>query len=393
MGEIKSEKLDLPEVKPVLEESVYQTIPFSDFQTMDIPKPKKLVGDIVLLNDLTFLFGYNGRGKSIDAFHFSVSVALGIDLDLGNGVILENECEPMNVVYFDYELKPVQVKDRLGEKKFPSNLYRSSLLRGKSEGNNPTEIFHNIVKEAEKVYAKFIVIDNMQKISSIDLSNGKEVKTFLEPMHKLCMYEGYTILIVAHTTLEADSFIPLEKKHLFGSSYIVNYADAITGIGMVNSDKNEFYLKQLKTRVLEDKYGKTNVIRYTIAKDELFYTTISSSGTCHEQELLNGNVSINIERAPKRPFFTILFLYHDSNHRTAQKKLAEIGITESDSTIYNNAMAFKGADSKTYNTWISLSKDEQKALVDFHNPYPDIDFLPLAKGHVPKSNDEDEIPF
>jgi len=400
MADIPNEKLGKPEIKPVLEESVYDTRPFSDFQTIDIPKPKKLVGDIVLLNDLTILFGYNGRGKSICAFHISVAVASGEDLNLGNGVILENQCEPMNVIYFDYELKPVQVKDRLGEMKFPSNLYRSSLLRGKSEGDNPKEIFKRIVNEAQKVNSKFIVIDNLQKISNIDLSSGKDVKTFLEPLHKLCgddklckddtlsKDEGYTILVVGHTTLSADDFISLEKKHLFGSSYITNYADGITGIGKVNSDTKEFYLKQLKTRVNVEKYSNDNVIRFIIAKDEHDYTTISSNGTCHEKELLNGNASINTEKATNRTFYTLAQLYYGSS-RKAENKLAEAGIKAPYNTINDNTNAYIGIDSKTYKKWKAWSKDEQKVQLDFENPYDHIDFLPYADGHIPKSDDEE----
>ena len=392
MSDISNEKLGKPEVKPVLKDEVYDTRPFSDFQTMEIPEPTKLVGDIVLLNDLTMLFGYSGRGKSICAFHLSVSVALGQDLVLGNGITLENQCEPMNVIYFDYELKPVQVKDRLGKKQFPSNLMRSSLIRGKSDGNNPKQIFERIVEEAKKFESKFIVIDNMQKISNFDLSSAKEVKIFLDPLHNLCMHEGYTILVVGHTTLEADSFIALEKKHLFGSSYIGNYFDAITGIGKANSDEKEFYLKQLKTRVDVEKYSNDNVVRFIISKDRQNYTTISSNGACHEKELLSENVSINTERAPKRTFYTIASLYY-GNHRNASKKLKEVNIAESESTIYHNAMAFKDADSKAFNKWMSWSKDEQKDELDFQNPYEHIDFLPLADGHKPKSNISNEFDY
>ena len=112
----------------------------------------------------------------------------------------------MNVIYFDYEMKEVQVKDRLGSKELPDNLYRSSLNRGENEGENPKEIFERIKCEAERVNAKFIVIDNMSKISSIDLTKGNEVKSFLEPLHQLSLYDGYTILLIGHTTLSADAF-------------------------------------------------------------------------------------------------------------------------------------------------------------------------------------------
>jgi archaellum biogenesis ATPase FlaH len=386
MGELSNEQLVKPDIIKIVSKPTYNTMTFSEIQKMDIERPKKVIGDLLYLNELTVLFAYNGRGKSIFAFQIAICVASGTDLDLGNGITLFNECKPMNVIYFDYEMKKVQIKDRLGSKQLPNNLHRAELCRGESEGENPKQIFERIRKVAELKEAKFIVIDNMSKISSMDLIKGNEVKSFLEPLHQLSLYDDYSILLIGHTTLSAEAFIPLEKKHLYGSSYIGNYMDAMIGIGMTNSDEKQYYIKQLKTRINAEVYGSNNVIKVRIDKDHDNFTRYFGVETCNEMDLLNG-ASINIKNAPNRLFYTIAYLYYGS-YRNAEKYLKEAGIDAPHNTMYTNVKAFKNADSKMYKQWEEYNKDDQYKLLEAKSPDQN-NCLPRVSGHEP----EDEIPF
>ncbi|WP_242118539.1 AAA family ATPase [Aestuariivivens sediminicola] len=385
MFENTSEQLAKTDPLGLRQKPVYNTVTFSDIQSKDIELPKKVIGDLIYLNELTVLFAYSGRGKSIIAFQIAHCVATGSNLDLGNNISLVNECNPMNVIYFDYEMKEVQVKDRLGSKELPDNLYRSSLNRGENEGENPKEIFERIKCEAERVNAKFIVIDNMSKISSIDLTKGNEVKSFLEPLHQLSLYDGYTILLIGHTTLSADAFIPLEKKHLFGSSYIGNYMDAMVGIGMTNSDEKQYYIKQLKTRINAEVYGGNNVIHVYIDKDKDNFTRYFGIETCNEMDLLSGR-SINTERAPNREFYTIAEIYYNSA-RGASNNLKKVGIEAPNNTISYNVKAFRDVDNERYEKWKSYDKKEQYSLL--MGKSPNGEFMP--KIHT--EDDETEIAF
>ena len=220
----------------------------------------------------------------------------------------------------------------------------------------------------------------------MDLTKGNEVKSFLEPLHQLSLYDGYTILLIGHTTLSADAFIPLEKKHLYGSSYIGNYMDAMTGIGMANSDEKEYYIKQLKTRINAEVYGSNNVIKVRIDKDSDDFTRYFAIETCNEMDLLS-NYSANTEKALNRDFYTIAHLYYDGN-RSAEKYLKHVGIKAPHNTISINVRAFKDSDSKAYDILKGYDKDRLYKELEAKSPKQEI-FLPYVDGHKP----EDEILF
>jgi RecA-family ATPase len=62
------------------------------------PPIKRMFGDIWLTGELHLLFADTGVGKSI------LAVTIGDALSKGKKVMfLENECEPLTVLYYDFE--------------------------------------------------------------------------------------------------------------------------------------------------------------------------------------------------------------------------------------------------------------------------------------------------
>ncbi|WP_242131348.1 AAA family ATPase [Aestuariivivens marinum] len=250
------------------------------------PKPKKLMGDLIYENEQIVMFSPTGLGKTILAMQIAIASAKGIDLDLGNDVILKNEIGKVTTVYFDFELSNAQLYSRIGNKSIPENLFISKVDRGKYLKGNPQEIFDLIKIEAQNVNAKFIIIDNMSKIG-YDLEKGQNAINFMEPLFNIVRHEGYTVLIVAHTP-KIDRTLPLTTDSLGGSSKIAQLADAIIGINSVNSkDENKVYIKQLKTRNDAIIYGKNNVICTTILKDAEGFVKHCCYNLCSEYKALN----------------------------------------------------------------------------------------------------------
>lgn len=66
---------------------------------VNLPPIQKLVGDIWLSGELHLLFADTGIGKSI------MAITIGDILSKGKKVLLlENECNPLTVLYYDFEL-------------------------------------------------------------------------------------------------------------------------------------------------------------------------------------------------------------------------------------------------------------------------------------------------
>ncbi|WP_033961254.1 AAA family ATPase [Psychroserpens jangbogonensis] len=378
------EELNRPEKK-----SPYQAELYSDLQKRNIEPPTKIIGDLIYKNEVSLLFGYKGLGKSIFTWQIGLAVAKGESLDLGNGTYFQNDCEPMTVMYFDYELKDTQVKNRLGTLNVPDNLIRITLARGSDAGSSPKEVFDNIKKVAKEYNAKFIIIDNISKINDIDETNGLQIKQFLSPLMDLAKYDGYTVLVIGHTTQVGGDMLPLQDKHLFGSSKIPNEVDALIGIGRVNNDDTkEFYIKQLKTRISEEVYGANNVIKTRIELNKHEVPMYVSDGFSKEYDLLSGT-SLDTERAPLREFYTLCSLYYRSRAK-AYEVLKEFGHEVSRGTVYNNYDAFKGVDPTRLKELEKLDADTLKEMVESKSPYSS-ECLPNREGHNPVDNNS--IPF
>ena len=280
--------------------------------------PRKLIGDLIYENEQTILFSATALGKTILATQIALAVAKGEDLDLGGNLVLKNEVGSMKTIFFDFELSNAQLRNRMGNKIIPDNLFLSKVDRGEVLSGSPEKIFNLIKQEAETVQAKFIIIDNISKIGN-ELEKSENAKTFMEALFKLVRHEGYTILIISHTP-KINRADPIDSNKISGSSKIGQLADAIIGINEVNSDEdNKVYIKQIKTRNGTALYGKGNVICTEIIEDNDGFVKHKCFAFCLEIQALRGPLQMIIALKIKcLRWQTINYMVHIKKHLVKQ---------------------------------------------------------------------------
>lgn len=380
MAEIHNEKL----AKPTVKKHPFCIKPLCEVLEEELPPIKKLVGDLIYSEEQTIIFGGTGLGKSIFAMQIAHSISNGKDLNLGAGVSFENECNPITVIYYDFELSQRQIQRRLKSSINNANLYWANIERGEALEVEPKKMFEQLKAGAEDVKAKCIIIDNISAISK-DLEKGENAKAFMGELWKLARDEGYTIIILSHIPKIKD-FEAISVNHIKGSSTIGQLSDNLIGIGKVNSENDsEVYIKQVKVRNTAKEFGASNVIHTSIktVNEILVHEAI---GFANEQELLN-NFSINTAAASNREFYTIAYLYYGSS-RKAHENLMKVGITAPHSTIAQNARTFKEANSKGYKVLEDYDIHTKYDLLNSKSPNQNV-MLPTVEGHNPKN----QIPF
>lgn len=326
------------------------------------PAQQKLIGNLIYKDEQTILFSPTALGKSLLAFSMGLSVSKGIDLDLGNNLILKNEVGVMNVILFDFELSARQLRDRIGNIDIPNNFFISKINRGKLLDGGPDKIFKYIKREAESVNAKFIIIDNITKIGN-DLEKGENAIKFMEPLWELVRNEGYTVLIIAHTT-KLDRKLPLTSDNLGGSSKIAQLADSLIGINEVNSEEgNKVYIKQIKTRNGALVYGKNNVICTEIIKENNGFVRHLCYDTCSEFKALSGGLKSD-GNYNKKMFAAANYFYHSSYNKASEAT----GLPSS--TLKQRV---KSLETKFKMDYDNLKKMEHKDLKDQMHIYSDND--------------------
>ena len=162
------------------------------------PPPKKLCGSLIYENEQTVLFAKQGLGKSILATQIAFAVSNGESLDLGNGLILENEVGIVDTIYFDFELSDTQNAKRIANAALPDNLHYIKVKRGYILESEPKKIFEQLKTAIKITGAKLVIIDNVSKISA-DLEKAENAKIFLDELWRLCRDHYYTVILISHT--------------------------------------------------------------------------------------------------------------------------------------------------------------------------------------------------
>ena len=330
-----------------------EPLPF-DFKSMkdviseDIEPAKMLVGDLVFLAEVTILFGKSNVGKSILSISFADAISKGIDLDLGNGIILENQ-----------------------------------LKRGEYLESDPKEVVSMLKLGAEQNDCKCIIIDNISAISG-DIEKSANAVPFMQSLMKLAKDEGFTVIVMAHTPKLKD-YSPLSVENVSGSNKINQLTDGVVAIGKVNCDADdEVYIIHLKGRNGSKTYNKGNVIHSKISKVNGMVRHVAQS-TRSEADLLT-NISVDTPNAPNRELCTYACMYYGSS-RKAQTALKEIGLEIPHTTINNNYNAFKSHHKAEFEIVEKYDVDALKELLESKSPNQN-SCLPLRDGHVVENDNE-----
>lgn len=230
-------------------------------QAAIMKEPAKLYDEFWYEGEMGCLYADSNVGKSVLAVQIANDIAK----------------RGMRVLYFDFEQSIKQFENRYKDDqdgtpyKFPENFYRLSMnglgVCCKAE-ELADEIISHIEKCVKETQAKVVIIDNLTWI----VNTGRSVQMAGELMKRLDALKreyGLSMLILAHTT-KRNMSRAITQNDLGGSKMIFNFIDSAFAIGMSAKDPKIRYVKQMKVRFSEMKYGSDNVMLCVIDKKDKF---------------------------------------------------------------------------------------------------------------------------
>ena len=240
----------------------------------NLPALYMMIGQFWRKSQIAFLFGVSGTGKSILAVQISEAIASGADLFPG---IVINECEPMVVLYIDFELSDKQFASRYSDSKderfyqFSEFFYRATINEDFLDyrQNMDAYIIHQIEHEIINTKADVVILDNITYISQESTDPAVATK-IMKKLKGLKNKYRVSLLVIGHTP-KRNATLPLTNDDLAGSSNLVNFADSIFAVGKDANDDNIKYIKQTKVRDGSPIYTADNVIKCAIDKDSDFF--------------------------------------------------------------------------------------------------------------------------
>ena len=218
--------------------------------------PKQLYGEFWFEHEIGCLFADSNVGKSILAIQIAEDIAKTGEIGL----------------YFDFELSEKQFQLRFTDEQgnlhhFPSTLYRvqpdMNLIASIDE---PFEdaLMRNIENVAVETKARILIIDNIS-ILCMQMEKGEDSAALVQRLRTLKNKYGFSILIIAHTP-KRNMSMPITQNDLAGSKKLFNFIDSCFAIGLSAQGGNMRYVKQVKVRNCEMRYGGDNVMVCHIEK-------------------------------------------------------------------------------------------------------------------------------
>lgn len=218
--------------------------------------PKQLYGEFWFEHEIGCLFADSNVGKSILAIQIAEDIAKTGE----------------TVLYFDFELSEKQFQLRFTDEQgnlhhFPSTLYRvqpdMNLIATIDE---PFEdaLMRNIENAAVETKARILIIDNIS-ILCMQMEKGEDSAVLVQRLRTLKNKYGFSILIIAHTP-KRNMSMPITQNDLAGSKKLFNFIDSCFAIGLSAQGGNMRYVKQVKVRNCEMRYGGDNVMVCHIEK-------------------------------------------------------------------------------------------------------------------------------
>lgn len=237
----------------------------------EMERKKMILGNLLKTDEIAFLFGDEGTGKSILAFQMGDAASRGVDLfpDLEDPD-LKNQCEPLDTILIDFELDEDELFDRYnykGEKYLFNERFKRSYIS--TEFLDFEDADQHLMNEIEEVIElhkpKLVIIDNITYIST-ESSDPTIATKFMKRLKGLQRSRHLSILVVAHTVKTRDKSLPLESRHMTGASGLKNFAKSIIAVGNSFQDPDIRYIKHLKCRNGLKLHDHDNVIECNIDK-------------------------------------------------------------------------------------------------------------------------------
>lgn len=242
-------------------------------------------------NELTILFGDTGKGKSIFAVGLADAISKGTSF-MG----LDNRCEPLPVLFYDFELSDKQFQKRYSDGegipyRFTDNLYidnfdLSSIDLSDKKVTFEEELMKKIRLDLTATGAKVLIIDNITFLTAFSTEDGQVAMKLMKLLKELKTTEGISVLVLAHTP-KRFGLGGITSMDIAGSKHLSNFADSVMALGASKKDANLRYIIQTKaSRTGEVKYDVENVIVCEIEKIGSFLS-LAFKGYGREQDHLS----------------------------------------------------------------------------------------------------------
>jgi len=275
-----------------------------------------------LKGELAFLFGSAGIGKSILAVQIADAIAKGAKIQGFDG-----PQEPMKVGYFDFELSDTQHLRRYSDEKgnvyqFSDNFwsyeidYEIDPCTPLQNGMNYQDL---ILQEIEQAIIEdgieVVVIDNLSILNN-NVTESKDASELMQKLQSLKNRHKISMLAIGHTT-KRDLSRPLTRNDMSGSMNLINFCDSAFAIGESLKESNVRYLKQIKVRNAEYKYGSENVATFRIVKNGC-YLCFEFIGFDDEKEHLRDRTEAEINELNEK-----IIALHQSEPNLSYSEIAK----------------------------------------------------------------------
>lgn len=259
-------------------EGMLTTMPMNQLmqEVSALPKPVPLIEGLWNVGELATFFGISNCGKSIVAVEWADRIARS----------------GKRTLYADFELSRPQFYQRYtnenGEShQFPSALFRTELDCDKYLGSDDfeseilSELEHTIVKNDIEV----VIIDNLTFLSNRSEKSDSAGLLMLR-LKALKERLNISMLVVSHTP-KRGSGETLDVTSMAGSMRLANFFQVMIGLGKSTSDEKIKYIKSVKYRASEIRFGSDNVIMGQLSNgDNNNFPHFEVLGYCSERSLL-----------------------------------------------------------------------------------------------------------
>jgi ERCC4-type nuclease len=128
------------------------------------------------------------------------------------------------------------------------------------------------------------------------MEKSKNALPLMKQLKSLKEKYQLSILILAHTP-KRDLSRPITNNDLAGSKMLINFCDSAFTIGKSTMDPSFRYIKQIKVRNAEEKYGAENVIVCQIEKLNCFlgFTFVEFGAERNHLKVLNEDDNADVD--------------------------------------------------------------------------------------------------
>ena len=256
-------------------------------QTIEAAKaqkdPNKLWKEFWFESEVCCLFADANVGKSILA------------VQIGNA-IAEKLKKSETILYYDFELSKKQFELRYTDESTKETFeFNDKFIRVELESDAVKDYceytkkaFDEVIIEAieaniNKYNSKILIVDNLSWLVNMKdtaTTAGKLMKNLCDIKKKY----GASILVLSHTP-KRNLGSPLTQNSLSGSKKLTNFFDAMFAVGMSIKDPTLRYVKQIKVRTGEFKYGANHVEICKIEKKGAFLGFTHVGYSTEEEQL------------------------------------------------------------------------------------------------------------